>query len=82
MPGAVPATVRTAGVPAARNLPVATMAHLMNLQSSSVGLCLPAISDDRARSHKVRRDGKHRRQSRIGCAANHWRWLLRSRRKQ
>ena len=47
-----------------------------------VGKDLPAISDDRTRSHKVRCGGKHRRHSRVGCAANHWRWLLRSRRWQ
>ena len=50
-----------------------------NSRERCVGKYIPAISDDRTRSHKVRRGGKHRRHSRVGCAANHWRWLSRSR---
>ena len=54
-----------------------------NSRERCVGEYLPAISEDRTRSHKVRRGGKNRWHSPIGCApTGFWRWLSRTRWQQ
>ena len=59
-----------------------TRHDLTSSRERCVEICLPTRYKDRARSHRVRRDGKSRQQSCTGGATDHRRWILHTRQPQ
>ena len=59
-----------------------TRHDLTSSRKRCVEICLPTRYKDRARSHRVRRDGKSRQQSCTGGATDHRRWILHTRQPQ